>query len=398
MVETNGDWNYSPLGTSAPQPGQVLLRGQGGWIGSAPLSVSAVKWQRCDPNGANCTVVASTSKYTVQAGDAGYTFKLSITVKNNLGLTTAESALSQPIGGSGGGGTTAAPANSSPPTISGTAQDGQTLSASTGSWSGSPTSYAYQWQRCDSSGAGCANVSGATASSYPLGSADVGSTLRVTVTASTAGGSATAQSAPSAIVAAMPPQSTAPPNVSGTDAAGQTLQSSTGSWTGTAPLSYAYQWQRCDSSGAGCANVSGATSSTYTLTTADAGSTMRVHVSASNSAGSAVATSQPTAPVSSGGQSLTFSGTLNKNTSSLTFPITVAAGEAEAALTFSKGGTATVQLVDAGGAVVAKTSGKISPLKLNVPGLAAGSYRYVVTCSGYKGSFSFTLTVSAPSP
>ncbi len=396
LVETNGDWNYTPLGTSAPQPGQVLLRGQGSWTGSAPLSLNAVKWQRCDSSGANCTVVAATSKYTVQPGDSGYSFKLSITVKNNLGSTTVDSAVSQPVGG--GGGTTAAPVNTSPPVVSGTAQDGQTLSASTGSWSGSPTSYAYQWQRCDSSGGSCANVSGATTSSYPLGSTDVDSTLRVTVTAANAGGSATAQSAPSTVVAAVPPQSTAPPAVSGTDATGQMLKSNTGSWTGTSPLSYGYQWQRCDSSGAGCVNVSGATSSTYTLTSADAGSSMRVHVSASNSAGSAAATSQATAPVASNGQSLSFSGTLNKSTSSLGFPVAIGAGEADATLTFSKGGTATLQLLDGGGMVVAKASGRSSPLKLSVPSLAAGSYRYVVTCSGYKGSFSFTLSVTAPSP
>jgi hypothetical protein len=396
MVETNGDYTYMPLGTGAPQPGQVLLRGQGSWNGSAPLSLSAVQWRRCDPSGANCTVVATTSKYTVQAGDGGYSFKLSVTVKNSLGSTSADSAVSQPVGGGGGGGTTAAPANTSPPVISGTAQDGQTLSASAGSWSGSPTSYAYQWQRCDSSGAGCANVTGATASSYSAGSTDVGSTLRVAVTASNAGGSTTAQSAPSAVVAAMPPQSTAPPDVTGSDATGQVLQSSTGSWTGTAPMSYAYQWQRCDSSGSGCANVSGATSSTYALTSADSGSTMRVHVSASNSAGSAAATSQATAPVASGGQSLSFSGTLNKNTTSLFFPVSIGAGEADATLTFSKGSKATLQLVDANGTVVATSSGG-SPLKLNVPGLAAASYRYVVTASGYKGSFSFTLSVAAPS-
>jgi hypothetical protein len=342
-------------------------------------------------------VVATTSKYTVQPGDPGYAFKLSVTVKNNLGSTIADSEVSQPVGGGSGGSATAAPANTSPPVISVTAQDGQTLSASTGAWSGSPTTYAYQWQRCDSSGTGCATVSGATASSYPLWSADVGSTLRVTVTASNAGGSATAQSAPSAIVAAVPPQSTAPPDVSGTDATGQTLRSSTGSWTGTAPLSYAYQWQRCNSSGVGCANVSGATSGTYTLTSADAGSTMRVHVSASNSAGSAAATSQPTAPVAGAGQSLSFSGSLNKSTSFLAFPVAIGAGESDATLTFSKGSTATLQLLDVSGAVVAKTSGG-SPLKLNVPGLAASSYRYVVSCSGYKGSFSFSLWVTAPSP
>jgi hypothetical protein len=134
------------------------------------------------------------------------------------------------------------------------------------------------------------------------------------------------------------------------------------------------------------------------LTSADTGSTMRVDVSASNSAGSASAISQPTAPVAITGQSLSFSGALNKSTSLLAFPVTMGAGEADAALTFSKGGTAMLQLLDASGAVVAKASGAGSPLKLNIPGLAAGSYRYVLTCSGYKGSFSFTLSITAPSP
>jgi subtilisin family serine protease len=63
MLETNGDWNYTPP-TSAPQPGQVLLRGQGSWTGSAPLSLSEVKWLRCSASGANCTTVATATKYT----------------------------------------------------------------------------------------------------------------------------------------------------------------------------------------------------------------------------------------------------------------------------------------------------------------------------------------------
>ena len=60
------------------------------------------------------------------------------------------------------------PANQSPPIISGTAQVGQTLSASTGTWSGSPTSFAHQWRRCDSGGTGCADLPGAGASTYML--------------------------------------------------------------------------------------------------------------------------------------------------------------------------------------------------------------------------------------
>ena len=223
--------------------------------------------------------------------------------------------------------------------------------------------------------------------------------MRVTVTASNAGGSAAAPSAPSARRhrGTTTEHLTAGPSRAPMRPA---RRSRAAPAPGKEPLRSATPTTGSGATppGPSCANVSGATSTTYTLTSVDTGSTIRVDVSASNSAGSASATSQPTAPVASTGQSLTFSGTLNKNTSSLAFPVTIAVGEADATLTFSKGGTATVQLVDAGGAVVAKVSGGASPSKLNVPNLAAGSYRYVITCSGYKGSFSFTLAVKAPSP
>jgi hypothetical protein len=94
------------------------------------------------------------------------------------------------------------PVNLSPPTIAGTAQVGATLSASPGSWSESPSSYAYQWQRCDSSGANCSPVAGATAQAYTLASADLNTTIRVAVTATnSAGTSAAAISAQSSPVA-----------------------------------------------------------------------------------------------------------------------------------------------------------------------------------------------------
>ncbi|HJQ07351.1 MAG TPA: S8 family serine peptidase [Nocardioides sp.] len=104
-----------------------------------------------------------------------------------------------------GSGTTSAPPPSAPapvtaPTVSGSAQSGQTLTATSGSWSNSPTSYAYRWQRCDGTGAGCADVAGATTATYLLSSADVGSTVRVVVTASNAGGSTSAASVPTSVV------------------------------------------------------------------------------------------------------------------------------------------------------------------------------------------------------
>jgi hypothetical protein len=94
-----------------------------------------------------------------------------------------------------------APTKTSDPTISGKAIQGETLTASAGSWSGPSPTYAYQWNGCDSSGASCTLLAGATASTYLLGAGSVGSTLRVTVTATSKNGSTVVSSAPSAVVA-----------------------------------------------------------------------------------------------------------------------------------------------------------------------------------------------------
>jgi hypothetical protein len=95
------------------------------------------------------------------------------------------------------------------------------------------------------------------------------------------------------------PGSTAAPTVSGTAQQGQSLNASTGSWSGSTPMDYAYQWRRCDASGGACADIGSATSASYTLDAADVGQTVRVRVTASNSAGSAAAESSQTAVVTS---------------------------------------------------------------------------------------------------
>ncbi len=344
------------------------------------------------------------------------------------------------------------PVNTVPPNISGTAQTGQTLSSSSGSWTENPTSYTYQWQRCDTTGANCSPISAAKAQTYVLGSSDVNKTLRVTVTASNSAGSsnpitstqtatvhegsatfgkttigafsdlgmfsdykivhsATLSAAgsvtklslyavpginspnpqalkaviysdsggsPGALLATgieviyrgntngsgwfdlpfaspvalspgtywlgfitgattegfgyaydsvansraynansyasgptnpfgsstkdseqasiyatytsntpptLPPVNTAPPIITGSAQTGQKLSASTGSWS-ESPSAYAYQWQRCNSAGASCSSISGATAQTYTVGSPDVGSTLRVSVIASNSAGS----------------------------------------------------------------------------------------------------------------
>jgi hypothetical protein len=188
-----------------------------------------------------------------------------------------------------------APANTALPAITGSVRDGSTVTATTGTWSGTtPMGFTYQWQRCNSAGASCTNLATTTAS-YLVVAADVGSTLRVVVTASNSVGSAPATSAASAVVTAGPPVNATLPAITGSTAQSQTLSASTGTWTGTAPITYTYEWRRCDSAGANCTAI--ATGASYTLLAADIGSTMRVAVTATNAAGSATAVSVQTAAV-----------------------------------------------------------------------------------------------------
>jgi hypothetical protein len=123
---------------------------------------------------------------------------------------------------------------------------------------------------------------------------DVGSTIRVVVTTSNAYGSAGATSSQTAVVVGKPPVNTSSPAVSGTPIQDAELSASGGSWSNS-PTSYAYQWRRCDGSGANCTDIPGATSNSYTLVLEDVGSTIRVVVTTSNAYGSAGATSSQTA-------------------------------------------------------------------------------------------------------
>ena len=88
----------------------------------------------------------------------------------------------------------AAPVNTAPPTISGTPTVGQTLTAANGTWSNTPTSYDYQWLRCNATGGSCVNVANGTQKTYTLVGADANHTMRVKVTATNADGSSSAQS------------------------------------------------------------------------------------------------------------------------------------------------------------------------------------------------------------
>jgi lysozyme len=186
---------------------------------------------------------------------------------------------------------TGVPSISSPPTIVGTSQTTKTLAGVPGIWSGGkPVTFVYQWQRCDAAGANCLPIVGATSETYVPVADDVGHALVLGVTAQTSAGSAVASSpATVAVVAgggtATRPAATSPPTVIGTTQAGQTLTTSVGTWTG-APTSFAYQWRRCNAGGALCTAILDATTSTYTLSPGDIGSTLSLVVTATGKGGS----------------------------------------------------------------------------------------------------------------
>jgi hypothetical protein len=100
-----------------------------------------------------------------------------------------------------------------------------------------------------------------------------------------------------------PPLLSTPPTVVGPPVAGQLLAAVPGMWEGGKPLAFTYQWRRCDAAGANCDPITGATGESYRPVTADVGHSLRVYVTATAGAGSAVTTTDPTAAVSPAGTS-----------------------------------------------------------------------------------------------
>ena len=167
--------------------------------------------------------------------------------------------------------TQAAPVNTGEPRISGNAVVGRRLTTSRGSWSGNPNNYAYQWVRCPTSGgrpdgADCAAIGGATTSAYVLANGDVGSRLRARVTASNRDGATTvASNATEVVRAAVSPSAE---HVSADDlrhaGVNETLRATPATWTGTQPITFSFQWLRCDRGGGNCLTLPGFTDDAYT--------------------------------------------------------------------------------------------------------------------------------------
>lgn len=216
-----------------------------------------------------------------------------------LGAAVAVTAALLP--GSGSARALVPPNNTGEPNIVGLPIEGRTLTANRGTWSGTtPMAFAYRWLRCPTDGgapdgSNCAAIGGATGTSYQLRDADVGVRIRVRVTATNTDGSDAAASNPTGVVqGSARPRAASPPTISGTPIIGNTQTADPGTWSGTQPITFSYQWRTCGSNGGNCVNIPGATGRTYVIRQGELGRTLRVRVTARNSIGAQTETSAPT--------------------------------------------------------------------------------------------------------
>jgi hypothetical protein len=172
-----------------------VLTAQNGTWENSPTEFR-YRWLRCNPGGNGCALLAADGRtYRLGQADVGRTIRVRVTAVNADGATNARSEPTEVVGSN------AAPlTNTARPTITGEARVGQELAATEGTWTGNPTSFALQWQRCDVDSFTCAGVVGATGRTYGVRAADIGFRLRVEVTARKDGRSGTALSTATAIV------------------------------------------------------------------------------------------------------------------------------------------------------------------------------------------------------
>ena len=259
-----------PAISGTPAPGDSLSCSSGSWTGN-PTPTYSYQWLR------DATPIsgANSSSYSVQTADQGHSLSCRVTATNSAGQQSATSAAVQVPAA------TSSPLNVSLPAISGSPALGDSLSCSSGGWTGSPTpTYSYQWLR------DATPISGAGSSSYTVQTADQGRSLSCRVTATNSAGQQSATSAAVQVPAATSsPLNVSLPAISGTPAPGDSLSCSSGSWTGNPTPTYSYQWLR------DATPISGANSSSYSVQTADQGHSLSCRVTATNSAGQQSATS-----------------------------------------------------------------------------------------------------------
>ena len=250
--------------------GQLLEVTDGTWSSDYPLTFR-YQWKR---DGVSITGQISPS-YTLTDSDINTDISVTVIAYSTLGSVSSSSTVRSSV---------AAVGNTVAPAITGTLKVYQTLTTSDGTWLASPT-ITYQWQR-STDGALWNNIASATNATYILTTSDVGYYIRAQVFGSrTISGTAykyTSNSAATAIVPGFTLVSTSAPIVSGSWTTGSTLSTTNGTWSSSG--TFTYQWQRSTDNST-WSSISGATSSSYVLTSDDSSKYVRVQVYLAGSSG-----------------------------------------------------------------------------------------------------------------
>jgi hypothetical protein len=191
----------APVNTGPPtiagmaKVGQTLTASDGSWS-NAPTNY-AYAWLRCNASGASCILAPNGTQktYTLVGADAGHQMRIRVTASNTDGSSVAQSDPTATVVAS------TAPRSTDRPIVSGTPELGEVLTTDNGSWTRSPSSYSYAWQRCEADNfVSCVNIPAATEKTYTTRAIDVGYRLRSQVTAKNGDGSGVATSAATAVI------------------------------------------------------------------------------------------------------------------------------------------------------------------------------------------------------
>jgi hypothetical protein len=279
--------------------GTTALAVSNGLWTSTP-SAYAFQWLRCDATARACATIAgaTSATYMPAAGDSGH--RLIVLVSATAGSAT-QAVLSLPTAALAGSTPPPPTATLPKPTVTGGPRQGQRLTGAAPSGTAATATLAYQWYRCDATGAHCLSVHGATGKSYLQVAKDVGKTIGLTVKV-TDGGTTTPAYASlvGPVAAAAAPASTVQPAVTGQAIQAQTLTASAGTWT-TTPGNVTYAWQRCNANGRICLAIDGATSASYVPVAADVGHALATLVIATIGTSTVTALSTATDPVKAAG-------------------------------------------------------------------------------------------------
>ena len=324
--------------TGTAQAGETLTATTDGIADADGLTGATFAFQWVsNADGSDTDISGATgSSYTLGNGDVGAAIKVRVRFTDDAGnseeLTSAPTA---PVAARGNSPATGAPA------ISGTAQAGETLTASTDGISDADgltgAAFAFQW--VSSAGGSDTDISGATGSSYTLGDTDVGSATKVRVSFTDDAGNREARtSAATAAVEARPNSpATGAPAISGTAQAGETLTASTGGISdadGLTGATFAFQW--VSNADGNYADISGATGSSYTVGDGDVGAAIKVRASFTDDAGNRESlTSAATAPVTAPPLTAEFTGMPSEHNGKKLFGFEIVFSEEFRGLTLS---------------------------------------------------------------